>query len=138
MLSFGYTLLTNEGLTAAAAAGLDPSVGFLHQPKNGRYSLALDLIEEFRPVIVDSIVLNLISRNMIRLEDFDITEEAGCRLTPHARRVYIAAYENRMLSLMTYRGTGRRVSYRVALHQQAKSLGRALTTDEPYESIIWK
>ena len=75
---------------------------------------------------------------MIRLEDFDITEEAGCRLTPHARRVYIAAYENRMLSLMTYRGTGRRVSYRVALHQQAKSLGRALTTDEPYESIIWK
>ena len=138
MLSFGYTLLGNEGVAAASAAGLDPSIGFLHRPRNGRYSAALDLIEELRPVVVDTVVLTLVTKRMVSLGDFDFGEEFGCRLTQTGRRIFISAYERRMLRLMTYLDTGRRISYRVALHMQAKSLARALTVGEAYRPILWK
>jgi len=138
MLSFGYTLLTNEGVSAAAAAGLDPHVGFLHQAMRGRAAVALDLIEELRPTIVDSMVLGLIGRRSIRPDHFVTVPDAGCRLTDAGLRIFLDAYERRMLQLVTYHDTGKRVSYRVALHQQAKALASALTQNGEYRPMYWR
>ncbi|MDQ1249446.1 MAG: hypothetical protein QG597_3821, partial [Actinomycetota bacterium] len=97
MLSFAYTLLTNEGVTAAEAAGLDPYVGFLHEAHVGRPSLALDLIEEFRPILVDSVVFSLLGRSQVTTSDFDLVPDGPCRMTRDARDALITAYERRML-----------------------------------------
>jgi len=126
MLSYGYTLLTHEAIAAIEAAGLDPMVGVLHQHRWGRPALALDLIEEFRPITVDVAIGRAISTRQIRPEQFTRDPAAGCRMAPDAKATFIGAYEKRMLTLTTHLATGRRVSYRVALHLQAKLLARAL------------
>ena len=113
MLSFGYTLLAQEGVSAAHLAGLDPDVGLLHKPQAGRSSLALDLIEELRPIIVDNTVLALTRRGALRPTDFTTSPEYGCRMGEDARNIFISAYERAMLRLVTH-PSGRRVSYPVA------------------------
>lgn len=142
MLSFGYSVLTYEAVSAVEAAGLDPAVGFLHSSKGNRPSLALDLVEEFRPVIVDSVVTRIISSKMLTPLDFVIDEIDGktrCLLNDPARRLFLAAYERRLLAVVSLPATGRRVSYRVALHQQALHLARVLTgADATYRPLPWK
>ncbi len=139
MLSFGYTLLTHEAVSALAAAGLDPAVGFLHQARWGRPSLALDLIEELRPAVVDAVVLRCVTTGIVRQDEFDTDENHGCRMNPRARHAYLAAYERRMLTLFTHEPSGRRVSYRVGMELQARSLARTvLDPDRPYRPIRWK
>jgi CRISP-associated protein Cas1 len=139
MLSFGYTLLVHEAVAALEAARLDPAVGFLHQTRWGRPNLALDLMEEFRPTIVDAVVLRLLTTAMIKPEQFETIPDRGCLMTDRARHTYLAAYERRMLTLFTHAGTGRRVSYRVGLGLQAKALARTLLdTTRPYHPIRWK
>lgn len=126
MLSYGYTLLANEAAAAAETAGLDPMVGLLHRHRWGRPALALDLMEEFRPLIVDVVVRRLVSTGQVRPEQFDQDPATGSRMGGDARTAFLAAYERRMLTLTTHRPTGRRVSYRVVLSLQAKSLARSL------------
>lgn len=138
MLSFGYTLLINDGVSASLAAGLDAHAGFLHQPKQGRPSLALDLIEEFRPVIVDSVVLRLISQRSVRPTDFEEHPDLGCRMSDTCRGVFLSALEQRMLRLISYQDSGRRVSYRVAMHLQAKALAATLRDSGEYRALLWK
>lgn len=139
MLSFGYTLLTHEAVAALGAAGLDPAVGYLHQSRWGRPSLALDLIEEFRPVVVDAVVLRCVSTGIVRAEEFDTDPDRGCRMIPRARHAFLAAYERRMLTLLTHEPTGRRVSYRVGIELQARSLARTiLDPDRSYRPVRWK
>ncbi len=139
MLSYGYTILTHEAIAAAEAAGLDPMVGFLHQHRWGRPALALDLMEEFRPVTVDVAMWRAISSEQIRPEQFENDPNQGCRMAADARHAFIAAYERRMLTLTTHQPSGRRVSYRVALSLQAKTLARALLDPgEPYVALRWK
>ncbi|MEU7942452.1 CRISPR-associated endonuclease Cas1 [Microbispora bryophytorum] len=139
MLSFGYTLLVNEAAIALEMARLDPAVGFLHQSRWGRPNLALDLMEEFRPTIVDAVVLRCLSTNIVRPEEFEVTPDHGCRMNDRARRAFLAAYERRMLTVFTHEGTGRRVSYRVGLSLQAKALARTvLDPSIPYRPIRWK
>jgi CRISP-associated protein Cas1 len=139
MLSFGYTLLVHEAVAALGIAGLDPAVGFLHQARWGRPSLALDLIEEFRPVVVDAVVLRCVSTGIVRHEEFDTDPARGCRMNPRARDAFLAAYERRMLTLFTHEPSGRRVSYRVGLGLQAKTLARSvLSPGHPYRPIRWK
>ena len=139
MLSFGYTLLVHEAIAALGIAGLDPAVGFLHQARWGRPSLALDLIEEFRPVVVDAVVLRCLTTGIVRADEFDTEPDRGCRMNPRARHAFLAAYERRMLTLFTHEPSGRRVSYRVGLELQAKALARAiLDPDRPYRAVRWK
>jgi CRISPR-associated protein Cas1 len=139
MLSFGYILLIQEAIAALESAGLDSAVGFLHRPRWGRPSLALDLMEEFRPVIVDTMVLRCVSTGIVRPEEFTTTPDLGCRMSARARQAFIAAYERRMLTLFTHEPAGRRVSYRVGLGLQARALARALLeTDRVYRSVRWK
>ena len=139
MLSFGYTLLASEAIAALGTAGLDPAVGFLHQARWGRPNLALDLMEEFRPVLVDAVVLRCLTTGIVRQEDFTIEPDTGCRMNPRARHSFLAAYERRMLTLFTHEPTGRRVSYRVGIGLQARALARTiLDPDRPYRPVRWK
>jgi CRISPR-associated endonuclease Cas1 len=80
MLSFGYTLLAHEAIAAAELAGLDPMVGFLHQHRWGRPALALDLMEEFRPITVDVAVWRCVSTRQVRPEQFEDDPSLGCRM----------------------------------------------------------
>lgn len=139
MLSFGYTLLLHEAVSATSVAGLDPGVGFLHQARWGRPNLALDLMEEFRPLVVDAAMLRCLTTGMIEPAEFDTVPDRGCMLSAKARHTFIAAYERRMLSLFTHAKAGRRVSYRVGLGLQARALARAvLRADSPYRPVRWK
>lgn len=138
MMSFGYTLLAAEGVSAAEIAGLDPDIGFLHLPHPGRPSLALDLIEELRPVIVDSVVFGLIGRQQVHPDDFEYVDDGACRMSKATRDVFVTYYEKRMLQLVTYRDTGRRVSYRTALHLQARSVAKAAAGGDGHVAMLWK
>ncbi|MEV0359406.1 CRISPR-associated endonuclease Cas1 [Nocardia sp. NPDC050697] len=132
-------MLCHEAIAALEAAGLDPMVGFLHQHRWGRPSLALDLMEEFRPMTVDVAVLRCVATGQIRPEQFSTEPDTGSRMGEDAKYVFLAAYERRMLTLVTHRTLGRRVSLRVAVHLQAKMLARhLLDPGEPYHAMRWK
>ena len=126
MLSFGYTLLAHEATSAACAVGLDPYVGFLHLPRHSRPSIALDLMEEFRPVIVDALVIGLVNKRVIGAKDFHREPDGACLLLDEPRRVFLREYEERMLTLFTYEPTGERLSYRAALLAQARQIARVV------------
>lgn len=138
MLSFGYTLLTNDGVAAVHAAGLDPWAGCLHAGRSGKPALALDLIEEFRPLIVDQVATGLLRSGLLQRDSFTDDADDGCRMDDAARVLFLERYERRMLTLMTHPATGRRVSYRVALGLQARGLHDAIADDEPYRPVVWK
>lgn len=95
LLSFLYTLLTSDCVAAAETVGLDPQVGFLHRERPGRPSLALDLMEELRPAIVDRIVLSLINRRQIQPRDFEERAGGSFRLTDDARKDVLKAWQRR-------------------------------------------
>lgn len=138
-MSFGYTMLTQEAVAALEMAGLDAAVGFLHRARWGRPCLALDLMEEFRPVIVDAVVLRCLSTGIVKFEEFETIPDRGCRMNARARQSFLAAYERRMLTVFTHEQTGRRVSYRVAVSLQAKALARAiLDPGRVYHPVRWK
>jgi CRISP-associated protein Cas1 len=130
MLSFAYALLVKDCSMALTAAGLDPMLGFLHRPRYGRPALALDLMEEMRPLIADSVVLTAINNGEVRTAEFAITP-AGCGLRPAGRKRFIATYERRMDQLVSHPIFGYRISYRRLLEVQARLLGRALTGEIP-------
>jgi CRISP-associated protein Cas1 len=95
MLSFVYTLLMHEVTTALETVGLDPCVGFLHRDRPGRASLALDLMEEFRPYMGDRLVLSLINRNQVNWKGFSHPETSGVIMTDETRKVIISAWQKR-------------------------------------------
>jgi len=96
LLSLGYALLTHELMGLVSAHGFDPFVGFYHELRYGRAGLALDLVEEFRHPLVDSLVLSLVNKRVISVEDFSRDEEGAVRLKPEALKRYLLHYEGRM------------------------------------------
>ena len=106
--------------------GLDPYVGFFHQPRAGRPSLALDLQEEFRPLIAESVVLTALNNRMLERKDFFRAGEA-VNLTAQGRRRFFDCYEKRMNDTLRHPVFGYQVSYRRALEVQARLLAKALT-----------
>jgi CRISPR-associated protein Cas1 len=95
VLSFVYALLLNDCISALTAAGLDPAVGYLHSDRPGRPGLALDLMEEFRPLLADRTVLAIINRKQVTVDDFGRGDGGSVMLTPEARRAVIAGYHER-------------------------------------------
>ena len=95
MLSFVYALLLNDCISALTAAGLDPAVGYLHSDRPGRPGLALDLMEEFRPILADRTVIAMINRKQVAEDDFAFGDGGSVMLTPEARRTVIAGYHKR-------------------------------------------
>jgi CRISPR-associated protein Cas1 len=135
MLSYGYTLLVSESVAACEIAGLDPDSGFLHSERWGRPSLALDLMEEFRPVIVDSIVRRLVTGGGVTGADFIDDPQRGCRMSDRARRAFLEAYERRLLTLSSdARSPGRR-PYREIIRRSATAVATSLVDPaRPYVS----
>lgn len=130
LLSFLYALLTKDVTVTLLAVGFDPLLGFYHQPRYGRPALALDLMEEFRPLIAESTVLTLINRKEIGPGDF-LRRGNMWSLTDSGRKAVLRAYERRMDDLVTHPSFGYQVSYRRVLEIQARLLGRALAGEIP-------
>ena len=130
MLSLAYALLAREWTVTVQAVGLDPYLGYYHQPRYGRPALALDLMEEFRPLIADSAVLTAINNGEVRPTDW-IERMGAVTLTPEGRRRFIATYERRMEQEITHPVFGYQISYRRVLEVQARLLGRYLLGEIP-------
>lgn len=129
MLSFAYSLLTQECVSALAGVGLDPYVGFLHRDRPGRVSLALDLVEEFRPSWADRLVLTLINRKQIGKKDF-ITEASGAvRLTDRGRKSFLTAYQEKKRIEIMHPYLREKVPIGLLPHCQALLLARHLRGD---------
>jgi CRISPR-associated protein Cas1 len=142
LLSFGYTLLLTVMESALLRAGLDPMLGALHAPEYGRASLALDLIEEFRPLIVDALALRLVNRRELRREDFEefvgdpedpIGEESGGAerqpavwLAESGRRVFFRAWGKRLRETHLYPPRGQTLTFEQILRQQAYHFARVV------------
>lgn len=135
MLSFAYAMLAKEATVALLAEGLDPFWGFLHRPRHGRPALALDLMEEFRPLIADSAVLSAINTGMVAPSDF-ITGPAGCAMNDTARKALIRAYELRLDQMITHPVFDYRCSWRSVVRVQAKLLAKVLRGEIPSYSGI--
>ncbi|MCP4575014.1 MAG: CRISPR-associated endonuclease Cas1 [Deltaproteobacteria bacterium] len=125
LLSLSYSLLAKDLTVLCAAAGLDPFLGLYHKPRYGRPSLALDLMEEFRPLVADSTTLNAINNGVVSLKDF-VIGRTGVNLKPAARRKFILTYERRMDQLIRHPLFGYQISYRRVLDVQVRLLGRFL------------
>lgn len=125
LLSLGYSLLSKDLTIACYAAGFDPMMGFYHQPRFGRPALALDLMEPFRPLVVDSAVVTAINTKMVTARDFVSAGEA-VSLTTEGRKGFYRAYELRMDTLVTHPIFGYRVSYRRLLEVQVRLLAKVL------------
>ncbi|MGQ0765411.1 MAG: CRISPR-associated endonuclease Cas4g/Cas1g [Gemmatimonadota bacterium] len=135
LLSFGYALLAKECTVALLAEGLDPWWGLYHQPRHGRPALALDLMEEFRPLIVDSAVITAVNTGMITAGSFE-QSAAACMLTAQGRKDFIRAYEGRLEQMVTHPIFDYRCSWRAVIRLQARILSRWLRRDLPsYQSI---
>lgn len=126
LLSLTYSLLAKECTLACYAVGLDPYVGVLHQPRHGRPALALDIMEEFRPLLADSTVITLINNGMLTERDFVISSHAA-GLTPGGRRTVLHAWERRLADPITHPLFGYKVSYRRAIELQTRLLAKSLT-----------
>jgi len=126
LLSLAYSVLAKDVAIVSHTVGFDPYLGFFHQPRFGRASLALDLMEPFRPLIADSAVLTAINTRMIASRDF-IRAGSAVALRPAGRKVFFRAYEQRMDTLATHPLFGYRVNYRRLLEIQTRLLARVLT-----------
>ena len=153
MLSFIYTLLTNEVLSAIKSCGLDPYLGSLHEISYGRPSLACDLVEEYRSFLADRMVLGLINRKMISPNDFiyrentprEFTDEAEMKnkrpieMKPAIIRALIRAYEEMMTRSISHPGTGKKLTYRFLLLQQARDFASYLKEEQgDYKPFSWE
>jgi CRISP-associated protein Cas1 len=138
LLSFGYALLTNKVASAVQLVGFDHFVGYLHSTFYGRPALALDLVEEFRPIIVDSVVLTLLNRRMLTLNDF-VVELGAYRLKDERRKVFFTQFEERLDEEVTHPLFGYKVTYRRCLELQARLLAKALTGEiDEYPPLLVK
>jgi CRISP-associated protein Cas1 len=129
LLSFAYVLLASECASALAGVGLDPYVGFLHQDRPGRKSLALDLMEELRAPLADRFVLTLINRGQMKLDDF-VTEASGAvRLKDDARKTFLTAYQERKKESLKHPYLEESIELGLLPHAQALLLVRHLRGD---------
>jgi CRISP-associated protein Cas1 len=123
LLSLGYSMLAKELAGVCHAVGLDPFMGFLHQPRYGRPALALDLMEEFRPLLADSTAITLINRSELSPADF-ARHATGTFLTETGRRSFWEAWFRRLDTEVTHPQFGYKMSYRRMLEVQARQLWR--------------
>jgi CRISPR-associated protein Cas1 len=130
LLSYGYVLLAAQVASALAAVGFDPYIGYLHASRYGKPALALDLMEEFRPVIVDSVVLSLFNNRQLNQEDFRY-ELNCCLMQERAKRLFLQRFEERMQETVKHPVFTYQVSYRRCLELQARLLAKYLLGEIP-------
>lgn len=132
LLSFVYSLITNECASALQGVGLDPYVGFLHRDRPGRASLALDLLEEFRASWADRFVLTLINRRQIQLKDFVLEAGGAVRLTDDARKSVLVSYQERKQVEVLHPYLQEQVPIGLLPHCQAMLLARHIRADTEF------
>ena len=130
LLSFGYAMLLKDCFSALCTVGFDPYCGFYHAGRHGKPSLALDLMEEFRAVIADSVVLTLINNGALTPKDFLIWREA-CQLNEDGRTRFFQAYEQRKATVVTHPVFGYKMAYGRMLEVQARMLAAYVRGDIP-------
>ena len=122
MLSFLYVMLSHDVRSACESTGLDSQVGFLHRDRPGRPSLALDLMEEFRPVLVDRYVVTLINRKQVTASDFETQPSGGIVIKDNARREILKGWQERKQETMLHEFVRESVSLGLFVHLQARLL----------------
>lgn len=128
LLSFAYSILTLDLVSAIQLVGLDPYIGFYHQQTYGKPCLALDLMEEFRPIIADSTVISLINNRQITTRDFE-NKNGGCYLKTEARKKFYAVYEKRKNDQITHPVFKYKLSFRRAIELQVRILAKYLNNE---------
>ncbi len=138
LLSFLYTLLTQEMISALETVGLDPYVGFLHQDRPGRPSLALDLMEELRPVFADRLALSMINRRQITEQGFIQKESGGILMEDETRKKVLSIWQERKQEMITHPYLGEKIMFGLVPYVQALLLARHLRGDlDAYPPFFW-
>ncbi|MCG5549268.1 type I-C CRISPR-associated endonuclease Cas1c [Halorhodospira halochloris] len=139
LISFLYTILTHDCRSALEAVGLDPQVGFLHRLRPGRPSLALDLLEEFRPVLADRLALTLINRGQIETKDFTVLDNGAVIMSDETRKTILTAYQERKDAELRHPFLGEKTTVGLLPALQAQLLARHLRGDiDGYPPFLWK
>ena len=139
MLSFAYSLLANECASALESVGLDAYVGFMHQDRPGRESLALDLMEELRPVMADRFVLTLINNRIIQRDHFIKEEQGAVRFTDQGRRQFVKAWQEKKKEQIMHPFLKEKIAWGLVPYVQALLLSRYLRGDlDGYPAFLWK
>ena len=126
LLSFVYALLLSDCMAALVAAGLDPNVGFLHADRPGRPSLALDLMEEFRPMLADRLVLTLLNRRQLASSDFEVRDGGAVEMSSKARKLVVSSWQERKQESVTHALLGCAMRVGLLPHAQARILARTI------------
>lgn len=139
LLSLGYTLLGQSMLAAVEIAGLDPLAGFLHTNQYGRMSLALDLIEEFRPLIVDTIVRKVVNLHMITGKHFENGYNDGLFLTKKGLRIFFDQYHKRINQEIMHPAIKKKLTYQKCFEVQANQVRKLILGDQgEYVPLVWR
>jgi CRISPR-associated protein Cas1 len=139
LLSFLYAMLGHDCRSALEAHGLDPQVGFLHADRPGRASLALDLMEELRPVLADRLALSLVNRRQLAASDFVLEEAGGVRLTDDARKRVLVGWQERKRDELRHPFLDEMIPWGLVAHAQAQLMARHLRGDlDGYPGFIWR
>jgi CRISPR-associated protein Cas1 len=139
LLSFVYTLVSHDMRSAIETVGLDPSVGFLHRDRPGRFGLALDLMEEFRPVIADRLVLSLINRGQIKKNGFSTAINGAITMDENTRKIVIVEYQKRKQELIYHPFIAEKIQIGLLFHVQATLLARFIRGDlDGYPPFFWR
>lgn len=139
LLSFLYAMLAHDCRSACETVGLDPQAGFLHRDRPGRASLALDLMEELRPVLADRLALSLINRQQVKPTDFTTKENGAVEMKDTTRKAVLIAYQERKQQELEHPYLGEKVTLGLVCHLQARLLARHLRGDlDAYPAFLWK
>ena len=139
MLSFAYSLLAHDCVSALESVGLDSYVGFLHRDRPGRTSLALDLMEELRPCMADRFVLTLINNRVVKAADFQYMESGAVLLTDEGRKVFLKNWQEKKKETLTHPYLAEKLPWGMIPYIQALLLARYLRGDlDAYPPFLWK
>lgn len=139
MLSFGYSLLTNDCVNALSGVGFDPFVGFMHRDRPGRKSLALDLIEELRPLMVDRFVVTLINNRQIKENNFIKTESGAVEFTEDGKKIFLSEWQKRKQKELVHPYLKEKINWGLVPYVQSLLLARFVRNDiDGYPPFLWR
>jgi len=137
MISFGNSLVYGQAINAIYRTQLDQTISFLHEPSERRFSLALDVAEIFKPLLVDRVIFKLINKDMISPQDF-VTDLGSCLLNDKGRRLFLAEFNEKIETTIKHRDLGRNVSYGRLIYLECIKLGKHMMEIKDYKPFtIW-